>query len=399
MRNGKPLPKKWELRRLGDCGQWVSGGTPRKSEPTYWGGDIPWFSAKSLKSFDLETSDDCVTTEGSQDGTTLVPSGTILFVVRGMSLANEFRLGITSRESTLNQDLRGVITTDDVDPRYLGRFLKHTNIVMCEIDNASHGTKRIQSDKLKEVEIPLPPLSEQKRIADILDKADVIRRKRVQSIAEICAVPGSLYAEMFGTPSHNTKGYSLVSVRELVSEVKYGTSSKAGTNGEFPILRMNNVTYEGDCDFSDLKYIDIPKEDRAKYLVRRGDLLFNRTNSRDLVGKTAVYQEEREMAYAGYLVRARTNDEAFPEYIAGYLNSPHGKATLRHMCKSIVGMANINAQEFQDIAILKPPIEAQQEYVKVLDAVRARKRSIQAAADESDDLFNSLVQRAFKGEL
>ncbi len=165
------------------------------------------------------------------------------------------------------------------------------------------------------------------------------------------------------------------------------------------MLRMNNITYAGTWDLTDLKYIDIPLEDRAKYLVQKGDILFNRTNSKELVGKTAVFQEEAPMAFAGYLVRARTNELAHPDYIAGYLNSPYGKATLRHMCKSIVGMANINAQEFQDILIPHPPIKAQLEFVQVLNAVRKSERSSHEALKASDHLFNCLVQRAFSGSL
>ncbi|MHB8954568.1 MAG: restriction endonuclease subunit S [Pirellulaceae bacterium] len=261
------------------------------------------------------------------------------------------------------------------------------------------GQKRVPKSFLERYQVPLLPLPEQKRIADILDKADAIRRKRQKTLSELLLVPGSAFHEMFGSPSHNTKGWEIGTIRDLVTEVKYGTSSKAGAEGNYPILRMNNITYEGTWDLSDLKYIDIPADDEPKYLVRKGDLLFNRTNSKELVGKTAVFQENTPMAFAGYLVRARAAMNAHPDYIAGYLNSPHGKATLRHMCKSIIGMANINAQEFQDIRIPKPPIEAQLEYVQILDAVRASERPLRAALTEADALFNSLVKQAFKGEL
>lgn len=252
---------------------------------------------------------------------------------------------------------------------------------------------------LHRYKIPLPPLSEQKRIADILDKADAIRRKRQEAIDDLLSIPGSAFHSMFGTPAHNTKGWKIGTIRDLLDEVKYGSSSKAGAKGRYPILRMNNITYEGTWDLSDLKYIDLPERDLSKYLARKGDILFNRTNSKELVGKTAVFQEETPMAFAGYLVRARTNGLAHPDYIAGYLNSPHGKVTLRHMSKNIVGMANINAQEFQEILIPHPPIEAQLEYVRILDGVRQREKPLRSALKESEALFNSLVQRAFKGEL
>ena len=90
---------------------------------------------------------------------------------------------------------------------------------------------------------------------------------------------------------------------------------------------MNNITYEGSWNLSDLKYVDIPPKDLPKYLAKKGDILFNRTNSKELVGKTAIFREDTPMVYAGYLIRARTNELAHPDYIAGYLNSPHGKST------------------------------------------------------------------------
>ena len=264
----------------------------------------------------------------------------------------------------------------------------------------------ISRQQLAELPVPLPypddpqrSTKEQKRIADVLDKANGIRRKRREAISNLLTIPGSAFHVMFGTPSHNTKGWEIGTIRDLVEDVKYGSSSKASAVGEFPMLRMNNITYEGTWDLSSLKYIDLCKKDQQKYLAQKGDILFNRTNSRELVGKTAVFQEETPMAFAGYLVRARTNELAHPDYIAGYLNSPHGKATLRHMCKSIVGMANINAQEFQNIAIQHPPILAQEEYVELLDSVRSAEKPLRRALAEAETLFNSLVQRAFKGEL
>ena len=305
-------------------------------------------------------------------------------------------------------DFGGVCSTDilpilpgpKLDRRFLCYFLRQPHMVDFATSRCTGANlPRLSPAKLAEFQIPLPPLSEQRRIADILDKADTIRRKRQEVVSELLLVPGSAFHEMFGSPSHNPKGWEIGTIRDLVSEVKYGTSSKAGAAGKFPILRMNNITYEGTWDLSDLKYIDIPAEDESKYLVRKGDLLFNRTNSKELVGKTAAFQEDTPMAFAGYLVRARTTKDAHPEYIAGYLNSPYGKATLRHMCKSIIGMANINAQEFQDIKIPKPPLEAQLEYVAVIDGVRSSEKPLQAALAEADCLFNSLVRCAFKGEL
>jgi type I restriction enzyme, S subunit len=136
-----------------------------------------------------------------------------------------------------------------------------------------------------------------------------------------------------------------------------------------------------------------------KFTVQRGDILFNRTNSADLVGKTAVFESDKPFAFAGYLVRARVKKGVSPYYVSSYLNSRHGKATLRAMAKSIVGMANINAKEMQSIPILIPDAQSQRAYsdaVASIDASRAvSKRHLQLI----DASFFSLQSRAFSGQL
>ena len=162
---------------------------------------------------------------------------------------------------------------------------------------------------------------------------------------------------------------------------------------------MNNITYEGEMDFESLKYIDLTEKEESKFLAQKGDVLFNRTNSKELVGKTGLFNSEAKMAIAGYLVRARVNERANPYFLWGYMNSKHGKAVLRHMCKSIVGMANINAQEFQNIKIVIPPLEKQKSFANRVSEIERQKKIVRANRDKSDLLFNSLLQKAFKGEL
>jgi len=259
---------------------------------------------------------------------------------------------------------------------------------------------RARPSEVEKIKIPLPPLPEQKRIAAILDKADAIRHKRQATIKHANDFLRATFLDLFGDPVTNTKGWPLGTIRDLITEAKYGTAKKASTTtGNYPILRMNNITYSGDMDFTDLKYIELEKKEEEKYLARKGDLLFNRTNSKELVGKTAVFESDTPMAIAGYLIRVRTNEKATPQYISSYLNSSHGKTTLMAMCKSIVGMANINAQELQDIPILIPPIELQRKYSEFVKSVQEKLERQLETARIGDSLFNSLTQRAFRGEL
>jgi len=270
------------------------------------------------------------------------------------------------------------------------------------LENLGNGAtfKEVSKAIVSQIEIHLPPLAEQKRIAAILDKADAIRRKRQAAIKLADDFLRATFLDMFGDPVTNPKGWPLGSIRDLISEAKYGTAQKANPDhGRYPILRMNNITYSGETDFTDLKYIDLKKSEEDKYLAKKGDLLFNRTNSKELVGKTAVFESDTPMAIAGYLIRVRTNEKATPHYISAYLNSTHGKAVLRGMCKSIVGMANINAQELQDITILVPPIVLQRRYSEILHHVNRNRGMQSKMAHTGSTLFNSLTQRAFRGEL
>lgn len=259
--------------------------------------------------------------------------------------------------------------------------------------------KNLNTEVVKKVEIPLPPLPEQRRIAAILDKAESLRAKRREALAHLDSLAQSIFLEMFGDPATNPKKWTTCRIGDLLSSASYGTSAKAGTSGEFPILRMNNIKITGEMDLSDLKFIDLKDSERERFCVRAGDIVFNRTNSADLVGKTAVYRGTAPMAYAGYLVRLRANRENDPEYIASFLNTAYAKRMLRGMCKSIIGMANINAQEVQRIHIQKPPLLLQRQYADRICEVETMKTSHRVSLAGMDSLFASLQHRAFQGEL
>ncbi len=149
---------------------------------------------------------------------------------------------------------------------------------------------------LKRAFFPLPPIEEQRRIAAILDQADAIRRKRQQAIALTDELLRSTFLEMFGDPVINPKGWEVVPMKKVTRETQYGTSDKANTNSiGLPVLRMNNITYNGEINLNALKWCPIPQTEVAKYTVQEGDLLFNRTNSPELVGKTTVWRKKENM--------------------------------------------------------------------------------------------------------
>lgn len=285
-------------------------------------------------------------------------------------------------------------------PRYLFHYLSSPEFgrLIPSITKKSVNQASFTVTAFKELEIPLPPLTEQKRIAAILDKADAIRSKRQQAIQLADKFLRAVFLDMFGDPVTNLKGFPIGTIRDLVESANYGSSAKASEDrGDYPMLRMGNITYEGAIDMTNLKYVDLSEKEKPKYLVAKGDLLFNRTNSKELVGKTAVYDKDDPVAIAGYLIRVRTNAKGNGYYISGYLNSAHGKATLQNMCKSIVGMANINAQEMQDIPILLPPAKLQDQYRNIVILTKTKLSVHQTALEGNLELFSSLSQKAFSG--
>lgn len=288
----------------------------------------------------------------------------------------------------------------DVYSRYVFHHLSKFWRLRNERAQFGSATNYIRMQNFGDYEIPLPPLEEQKRIAAILDKADAIHRKRQQAIKLADDFLRSVFLEMFGDPVTNPKGFNVGTIRDLVETANYGSSAKASSkDGEYPMLRMGNITYEGAIDLTDLKYVDLEEKDKPKYLAAKGDLLFNRTNSKELVGKAAVYDLDKPVAIAGYLIRVRTNSKGNNYYISGYLNSSHGKTTLQNMCKSIVGMANINAQEMQNIPIFLPPLELQEKYQEIFVSTK-KKVSVQyESLKHISSLFDSLNKKAFLGEL
>ena len=384
--------------KLGKISKVVSGSTAPKAEAFNEKEGLPFVRAGHLEA--LCNGEDINNLPKVKEGSgklVAVPKHTVIFAKSGMSIMKN-RIYTTTEKVYIVNHLAGVICNQQfIIPQYLKYFLlifKPSTLIVDE----SYPSIRLKD--IENIYIPLPDLQIQHKIVQVLDKAQALIDKRKEQIKLCDELIQSLFYDMFGDPVTNPKKFVIGTIRDMVADVKYGTSKKPNDNdGEFPILRMNNITYNGYIDLTDLKYIDLNEEEREKYLVRKGDVLFNRTNSKELVGKTAVYKYDYPMAFAGYLIRVRTNKENNPEYLSAVLNPPYGKATLRGMCKNIIGMANINAEELQNIKVPLPPVELQNLFAEKVRKIEHQKQLLQQSLALLEDNFNSLMQKAFKGEL
>lgn len=215
----------------------------------------------------------------------------------------------------------------------------------------------------KTEEFNLHDKTEQREIVSTLKKIEAIISNRQEQLAKLDELIKARFVEMFGTYPDNPFGWNTGKIQDVVSDVRYGSSRPAVEGGKYPYLRMNNITYAGELDLTDTKRIDVPDSELDKCTVQRGDVLFNRTNSKELVGKTCVYNRDDMMVLAGFVIRVRVNERILPEFLVAFLNTDFSKQMLLGMCKTAIGQANINAKEMQNIGLYIPPIALQEQFV------------------------------------
>lgn len=385
----------WE--KLGSIVKITSGGTPRSNKSEFYdNGTIPWVRTGDLKPRVLFDVPGRITELGLKKSSAKVfPVNTVLVAMYGATIGQSSILGI---EAATNQACAAFLPSSKINHEYLYFYLSSIKRELVGKGKGG-GQPNISGKILKETKIPLPPLSDQIRIAKLLSRAEGLIEQRKESLLLLDEFVKRVFLDMFGGDvSQNPNNYPETTIGQLAREVKYGTSQSA-KGGRYPYLRMNNLTYDGYWDFRKLKYIDINENEVHKYVLRSGDLVFNRTNSKELVGKTGVYESEKEMIIAGYLIRVRFKKETNPWYVWGFLNSHFGKQRLFTLCRNIVGMANINAKELQSLPILLPPIELQDRFATIIRKVQNEKINFRNSLDSLQELFNSLSQRAFQGDL
>ena len=252
-----------------------------------------------------------------------------------------------------------------------------------------------------ELEIPLPPLEEQNRIVSILDasfeKIDALKKNAEENLKNAKA----LFQQVLAQELKPKEGWVEKKLGEVCNNISYGTSLPSSENGIYKYLRMNNITLDGTLDLNNLKYITVPDKELAKCMVEKGDLLFNRTNSHELVGKSCVFENDEKMVIAGYIIRIRLNKEIAPKFANYYINLQRRLGYLKPLIVGAVHQANISAKSIQTINFVYPTLEEQHRIVAILDTLSEKCRRLEQVAQqtirECDALKQSILRRAFSG--
>jgi type I restriction enzyme S subunit len=303
---------------------------------------------------------------------------------------------------------------DLVDRGFLAFQLGSPVVHDALLENIHGATRpRITTKQLRSLSVCLCPLPEQKRVVakieELLTHANAARErlarvpailKRLRQSILAAACSGRLTEDWRGERGLEDE-WPVIELADAARDFSYGSASKSSTTGSVPVLRMGNIQ-DGRLDWGDLVYTS-DRHEIAKYRLAAGDVLFNRTNSPELVGKTTVYRGERDAIYAGYLIRVRCADRLLPDYLSYCLNSAAGRDYCQQVKTDGVSQSNINAKKLAAFKFGLPTVDEQREIVRRVEGLfklaNAVEKRLFLAAVRTDRLVHAVLAKAFRGEL
>ena len=357
-----------------------SGGTPKSTVEDYWNGGIAWATlvdlpAENLVSEIRSTQRTISATGLSRSSATLLPENSVVVSTR----ATIGRIGINRIPMATNQGFKNIVIGDTTRaiPEYVA--LAITMLVPTMNSWASGGTfKEISKSLFCQLQIPLPPLNvQQEIIAEIEGYQKVIDGARA-------------VVENYRPHIHVDPDWPMVELGEVCEKLQYGLSVRLNAERTgYKTFRMNELV-EGKCvDYGDMKCAEISDEVFEKYRLSCGDILFNRTNSFEHVGRTGVFDLEGMYCFASYLIRLSVSREsANPFFINAFMNTEDFQTGIKRYANRAIGQANINAKSLGAYCIPLPPLEVQKNIVAEIEA----EQSLVTANRELIERFEKKVQ-------
>jgi type I restriction enzyme S subunit len=295
-----------------------------------------------------------------------------------------------------------VFRSERADPDYLRQVLVgdpfHAQF-MNTVAGVGGSLLRARPAHVSKIRIPLPPLAEQRRIAEVLDRAETLRAKRRAALAQLDSLTQSLFLDLFGDPVSNPHKWPDPTLGGLLAFQQYGPrfyNESYSANG-IRIVRITDLSEEGVLDFSSMPRLVVSDDDREKYALRPGDLIFARTGA--TVGKVALIQPNDPPCIAGaYFITMRFKDSLVPIYARAVLTAPSVRAIVAKRSRQ-AAQQNFSGPGLRQLPMPLPPIDLQREFARRVQLVEKLKTSQRASLADLDALFGALQHRAFHGEL
>jgi type I restriction enzyme, S subunit len=426
-------PPGWELKTLGQVATVVGGGTPAASDQSNFSSSSghPWITPADLSDYTgkyVYHGRRYLTDKGlSTSSAKYLPEGAVLFSSR----APIGYVAIAGNRLATNQGFRSFVPSPEVTSDFLYYTLK---AIVPIAEQLASGTTfaELSGSAAARLPIALPSLAEQQLITEWLDRvfaralqlqstlnrADSTLGRAVEATREAAIVaaingpttPQSISGDDQGKqpkllipsdidpslPDLPAMRVPMTSLGDLAEDVRYGISIQSDTvhfAGSIPMIRMGNIQ-DGHLVLDDLKFV-ADNSSMSKFVLRDGDLLFNRTNSPELVGKTAVFHDTEEMVFASYIIRVRLNRQlAEPEFVSLWINSAWGRRWAQSVKTDGISQSNINSQKLKAFPVPLPTLDIQRETVVALAAVEARLDLLREQVRNIDDMSRRAVSQA-----
>lgn len=391
----------WPLVRLKDCCQVVGGATPKRNVDEYWSSpDVPWVTPKDVSKLNspvLEDAPEYISNEGFKKcAAFMLPKGSILVTSRA-PIGN---VAIAGKNMCTNQGFKSLIPGEDVDGQYLYYCMLARSINLQALGNGAT-FKEVSKKTVEEFEIPLPPLDEQKRIGAILDKADVIRRKRQQAINLADDFLRSVFLDMFGDPVSNPKSWEVKKLGDLCG---VGSSKRVFVDdfvdSGIPFYRGTEVgklgegkSIEPTLFISQQHYSEVKAHGGVPKV---GDLLLP-----SICPDGRIWRVEHEHPFYfkdGRVLWIKSGDS---DVNSDYLRSLLQRIFFANYSQIASGttFAELKIVALKSLYILVPPMDKQIEFSNVMRKTMANIETLNLAKKQAEEMFNSSSQKAFAGEL
>lgn len=386
---------KYPIVPLGELGEIVAGSTPDTNTQEYWGGDIAWITPADLTShegiyFTGELRK--ITEEGYKScSTKMLPAGSILFSSR----APIGHCAVTSFPLCTNQGFKSIIPNEKLDAIY-GFFALKFFTPQIEALGRGATFAEVNKEIFENIKIPLPPLTEQKRIASLLARADRLRQLRRTAHDLSASVLQSVFLEMFGKVRGKTKEVLLGEIADIASGVTKGQNYNGRKTVEVPYLRVANVQ-DGYLDLSVIKTIQALPSEIEELRLKPGDVVMTEGGDFDKLGRGAIWRGEIENCiHQNHIFRVRLDaSKVTPEFFENYLLSPKAKDYFLMASKQTTNLASINMTQLKQLPVSLYPLSLQEEFAGVAARVE-RMRARQAESERQvEGLFESLLAESF----
>jgi type I restriction enzyme S subunit len=393
---------KWPVVEIGSITIVVGGSTPRRENPVFWNGDIPWVTPTDLPKIgegigDVTATNDHITEQGLDScSAQIVPVGSVLFSSR----ATIGKLGLAGVPLTTNQGFINLIPGPLILSKFLAYTLWYHTPQIATLSGQTTFTE-VTKGAFRKFRIPLPPLSEQRRIVEILDQADALRRKRAEADARAARILPALFYKMFGDPATNPMGWPTKSLGEVVI-----INPKAKMDEH---SRLLDITFVPMTAIDEKRgVIANPESRRCDEVATKGYTPFQDNDV--LFAKITPCMENGKAAIATNLLNGlgfgstefhvlRPKLEVMSAYVFALVRQESLRQHAKQMFTGTAGQQRVPPGFLHNYICPIPPIELQSSFTKYLGAIRIMETSHTLSTEILDGLFSTLLHRAFSGDL